>query len=290
MLAAAFPSELFNSTLDENYAEVRGWFGLAPSGDAGSRAHQGLAFVAFVLLGGLLYGFLSPDLAFNRSSAALVLGLSLSLVVISVGFRLPHLIYLRHRDHEWVQFHVLPGTALVAIVCVTVSRLVHFQPGYLYGLIAGLSFRRRLATDTNGALTAASAIGVFVLAMAAWIARVPVSAAAARPGAGIWTLALESCLAAVTILGLETVVICLIPLRFVEGSKLAAWSRTAWAVVFGLCTFAFVHILLRPDSGYVAASTSRRTVAVLFLIFGALSVGFWAYFRFRPARPAAASA
>jgi hypothetical protein len=182
---------------------------------------------------------------------------------------------------------VLPGTALVAVACVGLSRLVHFQPGYLYGLIAGLSFRRRLETDTNGALTAASAVSVFVLSIAAWVARVPVAGAAARPNASIWIVALEACLAAISILGLETVVICLIPVRFVEGSKLAAWSRTAWALVFGLCAFAFVHILLRPDSGYVAASSSRWTVLVLFLGFGLLSVGFWAYFRFRPARTAA---
>lgn len=292
LLAIAFPSELFNSTLDENYDEVRGWFRLrpvaagsdAPGAEGGGR-HQGLAFVAFVLLGGLLYGFLTPDLAFDRSSVALVLGLSLSLVVISVGFRLPQLVYVRRRDGEWARFRVLPGTALVAVACVVLSRLVHFQPGYLYGLIAGLSFRRRLDTDTNGVLTAASAVAVFLISIAAWLARVPVSSAAARPHASIWIVALEACLAAISVLGLETVVICLIPLRFVEGSKVAAWSRTAWAVVFGLCAFAFVHILLRPDSGYVAASSSRWTVFVLFVAFGILSVGFWAYFRFRPARP-----
>jgi hypothetical protein len=288
LLAIAFPSELFNSTLDENYDEVRGWFGLhRESADARSPLRQAVEFAGFVLLGGVLYGFLSPDLGFDRSSLALVLGLSLSLVVISVGFRLPHLVYIRRRDHEWARFRVLPGTALVAVACVGLSRLVHFQPGYLYGLIAGLSFRRRLETDTNGALTAASAVSVFVLSIAAWVARVPVAGAAARPNASIWIVALEACLAAISILGLETVVICLIPVRFVEGSKLAAWSRTAWALVFGLCAFAFVHILLRPDSGYVAASSSRWTVLVLFLGFGLLSVGFWAYFRFRPARTAA---
>ena len=293
LLAIAFPSELFNSTLDENYDEVRSWFRLRPvaaGGDAAGREgggrHQGLAFAGFVLLGGLLYGFLSPDMAFDRSSVALVLGLSLSLVVISVGFRLPQLVYVRRRDGEWAHFRVLPGTALVAVACVVLSRLVHFQPGYLYGLIAGLSFRRRLDTDTNGVLTAASAVAVFLISIAAWLARVPVSSAAARPHASIWIVALEACLAAISVLGLETVVICLIPLRFVEGSKVAAWSRTAWAVVFGLCAFAFVHILLRPDSGYVAASSSRWTVLVLFVAFGILSVGFWAYFRFRPARPA----
>jgi hypothetical protein len=204
--------------------------------------------------------------------------------VVSLGFRMPHLLYVHHQDGEWGRLRVLPGTAVVAIVCVAVSRLVHFQPGYLYGLIAGLALRRQLETDTNGALTAASAVSIFSLGILAWIARVPVAHAASGPHPGVWWVGLEACLAAITILGIETVVICLIPLRFVEGSKLEAWSRTAWALVFGLAAFGFVHVLLRPDSGYVAATSSRATVVVLFLVFGLLSVAFWAYFRFRAPR------
>ena len=125
---------------------------------------------------------------------------------------------------------------------------------------------------------------MFLLSIGAWVARAPVSAAAAGDDPGIWLVALEACLASISILGIETVVICLIPLRFVEGSKVAAWSRTAWALVFGLAAFGFVHILLRPDSGYVASASSRLTVVVLFVAFGVASIGFWAYFRFRPAR------
>jgi hypothetical protein len=290
LLAVAFPSQLFNSTLDENYDEVRGWFGFRRPHEHDSVRHQIVEFVAFVLLGGVLYGLLSPDFGFDRSSAALALGLSVSLVVVSIGFRLPHMLYIHHRDGEWPKLRVLPGTALVAIVCVAVSRLVHFQPGYLYGLIAGLAFRRQLAADANGELTAVSALSVFAVGILAWVARVPVSAAASGPNPSIWLVTLEACLAATCILGIESVVICLIPLRFVDGSKLAAWSRTAWAVVFGLVAFGFVHILLRPDSGYIASTSSRLTVIVLFVAFGVLSIGFWAYFRFRPARVPAPAA
>jgi hypothetical protein len=51
--------------------------------------------------------------------------------------------------------------------------------------------------------------------------------------------------------------------------------------------FAFAHILLNPQSGYLADSsrTPFLTIVALFLCFGAVSIGFWAYFRFRPARP-----
>ena len=55
-----------------------------------------------------------------------------------------------------------------------------------------------------------------------------------------------------------------------------------------LTLFAFVHILLRPGTGYVSDTTvSTPLVAfALFAAFAAFSFGFWGYFRFRRPRPA----
>ena len=288
VLLVAFPSELFNSTLDENYDEVRAWFGLrARNPRRRPRWWQLSAFGAFVLAGGGIYSVLSPDFGLNRSSLALALGFTVSLIVITVVFRLPSLFVVHRRYCEWAELRILPGTAVVAAACVVLSRLLHFQPGYLYGLIAGLSLRHQLAKDTTGRLTSAAALAILVISVLAWFGRAPLAAAAARPHAGFWVVAAEASLAALFVVGVESMVISLIPLRFLEGGKLTAWSRTAWFVVFGLGLFAFVHLLLRPTSGYVAttAGASRFVVVALFIGFGLFSIGFWAYFRFRPARP-----
>ena len=82
------------------------------------------------------------------------------------------------------------------------------------------------------------------------------------------------------------------PLRFLPGEKLWAWNRIAWAIVFGIGMFAFAHILINPESGYLS-DTSRTpflTVVALIVGFATVSVAFWAYFRFRPERPAPESA
>ena len=287
ILTVAFPSELFNSTLDENYDEVRGWFGLAPR-DAGSDppGHQFFVFVGFVIITGVLYSGLSPDFGFNRSSLALALGFCVSLLVVTIAFRLPSLFVVHRRYREWAQLRVLPGTAVVAAACVVLSRVLHFQPGYLYGLIAGLSLRHQLAKDTTGRLTSAAALGILAISVLAWFGRAPLAAAAGRPNAGFWVVAAEASLATLFVVGLESIAISLIPLRFLEGGKLTAWSRAVWVAVFGLGVFAFVHILLQPTSGYVAdtAGASKIVVIALFVAFGLFSVAFWAYFRFRPAR------
>ena len=61
----------------------------------------------------------------------------------------------------------------------------------------------------------------------------------------------------------------------------------AWAALFGVAIFALVHILLRPSSGFVSTSSGKPLLAVLgaFFAFGAASIAFWAYFRFREEAP-----
>jgi hypothetical protein len=75
----------------------------------------------------------------------------------------------------------------------------------------------------------------------------------------------------------------MLPLRGLAGAAVTAWSRFAWTVVFGIGAFTFVHILLRPGSGYVADPRVSPLAIIVGanVTFGVLSVAFWAYFRFR---------
>jgi len=48
LVLIAFPAELFNTTLEEHYGEVRGWFGLRPRPLGGGR-HHGMLRLAYHL-------------------------------------------------------------------------------------------------------------------------------------------------------------------------------------------------------------------------------------------------
>jgi len=284
LLLLAFPSELFNSTLEENYDEIRRWFRVRPRPppDGPPRA-QALRFVALILVGALVYALLSPDVGLDAASLALVVGLTVALALMSVLFGLPATILVHRQVGEWGRLNVLPGSIAVAAVCVGLSRLLHFQPGYLYGVLAGFAFRSRIDDKQAGRYTAWNNLVALVVCGLAWWARVPVSAAAARPGAGVWLYALEACLVAVFLLGIESVAVGLLPMRFLDGRKVAGWSRAAWVALFGLALFAVVHVLLVPGSGYVnrTSNATELSVVLLYAAFGLASVAFWAYFRFR---------
>jgi hypothetical protein len=280
-----FPAQLFNSTLEEHWDEVRRWIGI----DRIAGASWGLTnlwnrpagVVLFVAISALLYAMLDPSVGFSMDSLAELLGLGLGMVVTTVAFATPAILAHRRGGDSW-RLRALPGTLLVGIGCVLVSRLTDFQPGYLYGLIIGVQFGRDLASAEEGRETAMSAVVMLLAAAAAWFGLSLFGAG----DPGVLGLALQTALAATMVAGLEGVVFGLLPLRFLPGEPLYAWNRMTWAVLLGIGVFAFLHILVNPSSGYLSDSsrTPLFTIAALFIAFAVVSVAFWGYFRFRRPR------
>jgi hypothetical protein len=287
LLLFAFPFELFNSTMEENYDEIRGWFHLPPRivGE-GTRLGRVVSFFGLTAVTAVVVGFLSPDFGLNLNSVVLALGFMVALLIMSIAFSLPADIGIHRRTGQWGKLNFLPGTLLVSIVMVALSRAFHFQPGYMYGALAGLAFAGALSRADQGKFTAANWVWALILSVGAWLLRMPVSEAAARPDASVWWIGVEACLVLVFLWGIEGLVVAMLPMRFLDGRKVVDWNRVVWSILIFLGVFAAVHVLLTPSSGYVGHTTGEVTVGVvvLFLIFGAISVGAWAYFRYRPER------
>jgi hypothetical protein len=283
----AFPFELFNSTVEENYDEIRGWFRLpARAVEAGSKASRTVTFLGLTLITAIVIGFLSPGFGPNMTSVVSVAGFSAALLVMSVGFSLPAAFSIHRRTGEWGRLNFLPGTVLVSIVMVALSRLLHWQPGYMYGALAGLAFASALTREDEGRITASNWIFALILSVGAFFLRAPVATAAAKPGASVWWIGVEAALVLIFLWGIESLAVAMLPMRFLDGRKVIDWNRVVWAVLLFIGLFSTIHILLTPSSGYVGHTTGQISVgvAVLFAIFGAISIGLWSYFRFRPDR------
>lgn len=287
LVLIAFPAELFNTTLEENYGEVRRWFRLRPRPVAGRR-HHGAVLLAFLLLSGPLWFAMQPSSGFDAATGLGALGLSLATAVVVFASDMPSVVHVRRRYGERATPIALPGALVIGIACVVLSRAVHFQPGYFYGLVGGLALSRSLARDESGRLAARTAALLLALSVVTWLAMMPVSAAAAESGKGLGIILVENILAGIFWAALDSLVIAMLPLRLLEGAKVVGWSRAAWAVLYAVTLLAFVHILLRPSTGYVSNTSASPTNVVigLFVGFAVFSFAFWAYFRFRPTRSA----
>jgi hypothetical protein len=233
----------------------------------------------------LISAFLNPDLSLSLEGLAIYLGFLLAIGIVLVSFELPGLIVHRRVAGETGRLRVLPWAIAIAAVFVLVSRVVQLQPGYLYGVVLGVIFLQSVSPRDEGREAAAGAAWTLLIAVAAWWWLGWVRELG-LPEGDLIGIGLETALAAVVVAGMEAVAFGLMPFRFMPGWVIYRWRRSVWAVLFGISAFAFIHILIGPNTGYLSELSIPTLMAALgvFAFFGAFSILFWAYFRFRPAR------
>jgi hypothetical protein len=246
-----------------------------------------LGILVFIGLSALFYSFLDPTFGLSLASLATLLGLGIGLVVILVAYGAPLLLFSRNHAIG-LTVRALPATLVIAIICVIVSRVANFQPGYLYGLVVGFFFVSSVSRDIEGKAEAAAAATSLAAAFVAWVVLALLRSGAAG-GDDFTNTLLQSATVTIVVAGLENAVFAMLPLRFLPGSAVFDWNRRIWIVLIGLGVFGFAHVLLNPSAGagYLADTTrtSFFTLVVLLVAFGVVSVAFWAWFRFRPSRP-----
>lgn len=289
LLMITFPAELFNSTLEENYDEVQGWFKrFRRIGRGFGRPLRNLpsmvSVALFAMVGGLIYGFLDPAFGTDRDSLINVAGMAAGILAITLTFDLTAVRSLRRRYPGSTQLRILPGTMVVAALCVLLSRVVDFSPGYFYGVIAGWVISAETSHKEEGRATAIGSTVMMVMSVGAWLLWLALKPMSIDPGASSAVLIADVALSTVFIAGLESLIFGLLPLKFMDGAKIVRWSRLAWVVLFGMALFGFVQILLNPSTGFITQNPEHFWTGIaLFGGFGLMSFSFWAYFRFRRA-------
>ena len=237
-----------------------------------------------ILVAALISSFLYPQVGLTTTSLATFIGFVVALIVILVSFELPGLLEHRRVTGEMGRLRVLPWALILAAAFVVISRIWSLQPGYLWGVVLGAVFLMPDGEKDEGREAAAGALWTLAVAVAAWIALGWLRGAAGTSTSFLTVMAANA-LGAIVVSGLEAVAIGLLPFRFMPGYAVYRWNRPAWATLCGASLFAFIHILVGPTSGYLSDLTAPAWIAALgvFAAFGAFTVLFWAWFRFRPA-------
>ncbi len=242
--------------------------------------------LAFIVLSALVYGFLDPTFGLSLNSLATFLGLAIGMLVVLLAYGVPLVVFARNR-HLGLTVRALPATLLIGVVCVLISRFANFQPGYLYGLVIGFFFARGVPHEQEGRAEAVATSVSLLVAFLAWVALAFLRSGAAAAG-DLTTTVLQAASVTIVVAGLENAVFAMLPLRFLPGAAVYAWHRKVWILLIGAGIFGFAHVLMNPSAGYLADTTrtSFLTLIVLLVGFGAASVCFWGWFRFRPKRVA----
>lgn len=234
----------------------------------------------------MLFAFLRPErvsadpwLAFGAAGFAIA--------VVMTCSQLPRWAYVRYlhargllqalpRGERFMLMRADFWTLAFACVCVILGFITGVRPGYAYGIIGVLVLNRAVrmrAEEDRGQLQPwrLDLAGMAALLTVALASRVAYSWLHARHDEVASHFVEES-----WALGSETVALALIPLQFLPGRSLSRWNRIIWVSLWLSALFLYIQSITPAKLG-----SGPLVVGLTLLVYAGLTIGFWAYFRYR---------
>jgi len=293
-------AEIFNQTVEENEDDIKSWFGrisgplkglLGVVGDIGRLITDGrgvagiLAPIVLLALAALLYGLEEPGYGINEQSAVIFISFLAAFAVLTYvydggqllmtnGFGIPGSIRL------------FPIGIFVALFCIALTRFLGFQPGIIFGFIAAhtLVAGSAITRDQEGRQILFPAIVLLTICATAFLLLSP-ARDLATDNDSLWASIPEGVAVGIFVGGLEGMFFQMVPIKFMDGHRLWAWSKLVWVGVTAVTAFFFWHILLNAErQSYDALSETTPAIALLLMgiCFGA-TVAMYLFFRIRNA-------
>jgi hypothetical protein len=289
LLLAVLPAHLLNATIAEQSDRFERRFGkLRTPGwlfrlGIWFRSAPVAAGIAVTLATAILFGFADPKFGFTLASLRLILAAGIALFL--VGYVANALTGLVAR----VQWNIVaavstrPYGLILTIVGVIISRALHFSPGFLIGLILGLTIQGKSAAGFAWRTVVLRSSIVLIMAIAAWIGYSTLTLGG-NEGGTFWSALIVETLVAITTEGVVALLVELLPLRFLEGERVYAHSRVLWGIFYVLTVVVFVLAVVPWEGNWDALHGSLWIWIVVLAIFAAICVGIYIYFR-RFAKP-----
>lgn len=280
LLLVGLPAELLNQSISENYERITRrlprvrapwWqrFG------AWIQSRHLIGGLALTVLAALIFGFADPGFGWDVASARLVLALALALFVVGYLASLISGAIIRRRWGLESVMELKPLGILLAVVGVLLSRIIEFSPGFLIGLVLGITVLSTTSAAQRAKVTLVQAGVVFGLSMLGWAAY-SILSATTSPDSFATALAFETT-AAITAEGLTALVVGMLPFKLLDGSEVAAYSRWLWAAVYAFIAGAWILVVL-PSAWTEQTGSIWTTVAVLGA-FTIVALGIYFFFR-----------
>lgn len=279
LLLVAFPAELLNSTISEQYQRFSRRVPKLTALERFTNWLERMPWLGALLitvLAAVIFGFADPGFGFDVTSLRVVLACAIALFIVGYLASAISGVIIRGRWHLATTLELKPLGLVLTVVGVLASRLLDFSPGFLIGLLLGIGIIGRTTAAERAKTTLVQAGVVFALAMLGWVGY-SILLAGGEPDTFASALVVDT-LVAVTTEGLTALFIGLLPFRLLDGSAIFEHSKLAWAASYTVAAAAFVLIVI--PSAWGQLDGSLWTWIVVLGGFAIIAVGLYAYFRF----------
>ncbi len=284
MLLVGFPAIAFNSALKEHHEKLASSRGpvrrFVQAAESRLNAlHPVALLTVFSVIGSVLYALDDPTFGLNLSSLAEVVGYIGAIVVSIAATEIFRGVYVHRRFHKIGDLRSYPLGLVIALFFDLFSRISHFEPGYVFGILAAVIFRVPPTGEEDGRSMTYAYIWLFVTGAISWLIYGPVNSAVVHGNHEFWLLVAESLLAYVWVCGLQSLFFALIPARYMDGEVIFKWSKGVWASIYLVATFIFVQFVIHPSAAGYGANTHTKLLPLIsiFIVSSVAAGVFWLY-------------
>jgi hypothetical protein len=275
MLIVGYPGSLLSSVISARYDSAAAWIRkrIKPKERRPKRRPPSWLVWPGFLVAAIIGGFVDPAFGPNLMSLRVLLSGLLGFLVFNLGvWTLVRLVLARVQPdaRPYVKFRW--GSLVVLAAAVIVARILEFQPGVIFGLVAGLAFGMTLAASRDALVIILGASFGLIAGGLAWVG---FSLLAPVAGTNPLLVFVTEFFSAVTIEAVSSLPLALLPLAVLDGAALLKWKKWVWGIAYavGLAAFMLVLIAVPGSFGQIPGDFVRWIV--LFVAFGVVAVAIW---------------
>ncbi|MFZ1287661.1 MAG: hypothetical protein WAR57_11575 [Candidatus Phosphoribacter sp.] len=286
VLLIAFPTTLLNSAAEQGGDRFSAWWRRRRDpAQKPTPTQPGTPWwwaAGGVFVAGVISSFVDPQFGFNpgsvRALASILVGFGVEVVL---GWLVVVWSVRRMVPGATASFAFRPLSLVLVAAAVGFTRLTGFEPGIIFGLVAGVGFAALLGRAAEARASLAPLVYGAVVAILAWGGYHLVDDAT-----GTMAVFIAEALSAMAIAGLAALPIALFPVPGMPGETVFAWSKPVWVACYAFGLFSFFVVLLPTPYAWDEVGWTLKGWVLAYVAYLAVAVTIWAVVsRARPIGP-----
>ncbi|WP_345803114.1 hypothetical protein AAIB33_08545 [Microbacterium sp. AZCO] len=277
IVLVAFPTALLNSAVEQGNDRFSNWWtGRHTTGRTGTGWNRTWPWAALgVLLAAILSSFVDPSFGLNPGSGRVLLSILVSFAIdVVIGWAVTVWLVRAAVPRATHAYGFQPATLLIVVVAVVFTRLTHFEPGIVFGLVAGVAFGALAGRADEGRAALVPMIYAYLLGLLGWLGYAAMGGGEAS-GRSFWdTFAVET-LSAMAIAGMAALPIALFPVRGLAGQAIFRWSRSLWVACYVVGLLSFFVVLMPMPSSWDEVGLDLIVWVALYVAYAVVAVVAW---------------